>query len=280
MLAWKWWRDCRGRVLLYFVAALAIGIFAALDATSFNWFAERFRDDPQRLRFYVFLTWTRVEYNLSSPAMFGSVWIGVALAISSFGKDYASPATAFLLTRPRRRLVMLWTEWLMALLTIVVAAGCLLGSASLVAARGLPYLDARGLWAMFPSMIALAITVYGLTLFWTAATRSAVKGVELSIATMLIASLAPGALLSWWHIAWADRVQSWMVRIFDWRPVYSYWINNAFRTPWNHVGRGYYNNPVMYRSVEPYPLGALAIWIGLGLALAYATQKIMERREV
>lgn len=280
MLAWKWWRDCRGRAFVYWGAALALGVLTAVDATTFRWWMEQFRHDPQRVNFYLYLTWSRIGYNLAALAWLGAVWMGLALAISSLGRDYASPAAAFLLTRPRSRTAMLWTDWAMTQGTVVVAAAMLLGSASVVAGRALPLIHAEDLWVWFPTAIAVAIAVYGLALFWTAATRSAVRGVELAIATMLVLSWSPAALLEWWHIAWPDRAQSWMLRIFEWRPVYSYWIENPFRPRAGaHVADNYLK-PVMYQSLEPYPLGALVMWIGLGLALTYATQKMMERREV
>jgi hypothetical protein len=278
MLAWKWWRDCRGRVILYCVGALVMGVFAAIDGTAFSAWIERFKGDPQRYQFYVFLTWNRVGYGLESPATWGAIWMGLALAITSFGRDYASPAASFMVTRPRRRIAMLWTDWALTQATVVIAAALLVGSAVLITSRLLPDLGrASELWVMFPPAIALAVTVYGLALFWTAATRSAVRGVELSIATMLVFTLAPGALLEWWHIAWPDRLQNWMLQLFGWRSLHSYWIDNPFRTS---IRANYYARPVIYHSLEPYPIAALAIWIGLGLALTYATQKIMERREI
>ena len=281
MLAWKWWRDCRGRVLLYCGAALAFGVLAALDATAYNSWMDWYKHDSQRYQFYVFLSWTRISYGLIYPAYYGAVWIGLALAISSVGRDYASLGVNFLLTRPRLRASMVWADFGMTAAAVVMSGVLLFGSAIAVAARVLPYLRTEELIAMLPPMTAAAIVTYGLTMFWIAVTRSAAKGLELSLATMLTVRLAPGALLEWWHIRWPDLVTSWMWKIFEWQPVYSYWIQNPYRR--SMVGR--YTTyaatrPVMYQNLEPYPIAELAIWIGLGLALVYATQKIMERREV
>src|SRR5512141_3238276 len=99
MLAWKWWRDCRGRVLLYFAAAVAIGVISTLDATAYNSWIDWYRSDPQRYQFYIFLSWSRISYGLMSSVLYGAVWTGLVLAISSIGKDYASPGASFLLTR-------------------------------------------------------------------------------------------------------------------------------------------------------------------------------------
>ena len=269
MLAWKWWHDCRGRACVYLGAALALGVLAALDATAFNWWIYQFRDS-QRLNFYLYLSWSRIGSNLSSPAWLGAMWMGLALAISSLGRDYASPAGAFLLTRPRSRIAVLWTDWAMSVVLILAAGAALIGGAAAMALRSLPWISNAGLWTLLPSMFAVGMVVYALALFWTVVTRSASRGIELSVATMLIASLAPGALLEWWHIGWPDEVQKWMTRIFDWSPMYTYWIYSGHRL----------TGPNMYRNPEAYPLATLAIWIGIGLALTYATQKIMERREV
>ena len=280
MLAWKWWRDCRGRVILYLGAALAFGVLAALDATVFNWWMLRYGNDPVRLHFYMFLTWNRIGYSLSSPTTLGAAWMGLALAISSMGRDYASPAGSFLLTRPRSRVAMLWLDWALSQGTVILAAALLIGSAVAVALRVLPFINELQLWTAFPIAVAIGVVVYGLTLFWTVATRNAVRGVELTIATILVATLSPSALLEWWHIAWPDHVQRWMMRIFEWSSVQWYWLDHVSRRQDPKVAHGFISTPMVYHTIEPYPFAALAIWIGLGLALTYATQKIMERREV
>lgn len=280
MLAWKWWRDCRGRVLLYFGAALAFGILAALDATAYSSWMDWFKRDSQRYQFYIFLSWTRISYGLIYPAYYGAVWIGLALATSSVGRDYASPGANFFLTRPRPRAAMLWVDCGMTLAAVVISGALLVGSAIAIAAGVLPYLRTQELVGMLPPLTAVAIVAYGLTMLWTTLTGSTVKGLELSLATMLTVRLAPGALLEWWHIRWPNAATGWMWKIFDWQPMYSYWVQTPYRP--SEAGHIHYiaTRPVMYQSLEPYPIAELAIWIGLGLALVYATQKIIERREV
>lgn len=279
MLAWKWWRDCRGRVLLYCAAAAAFGALAAVQGSMFRGWVQN-AGDPRRLSFYQFLSWVTIRGNIEAIAFWGGAWMGLALGISSIGRDFASPAASFLMTRPRSRIAMLWADWALSTLAVISVAALLIGTAAALAARTLPFIYPSELFVVFPTMAITGMVVYGLTLFWTAVTRSAVRGVELSIATMLTVNLAPGALLEWWHVAWPEVVQHWMLRIFSWTPVYSYWVENPFR---HRVGTryvDYYLRPVMYHSLEPYPFAVLAIWIGIGLALTYATQKIMERREV
>jgi len=287
MLAWKWWRDCRGRVLLYFGAAIAIGVFSALDATTYNWWMDNYRVDPQRYQFYVFLAWSRISYGLVSSVLYGAVWTGLVLAISSAGRDYASAGVSFLLTRPQRRSAMLWVDFGFAVCTVAIAGVLLEGSAIAVAARVLPSIRTVELLGLLPTLVAVAAAVYGVTIFWTVVTRSAAKGIELSVATMVTVSLVPGAILEWWHIAWPEAIQGWMLKMFDWRPAYSYWIFHVHpRTPVGHTAIRRYiiyaddYRPMIYRSLEPYPIAELAIWIGLALALVYASQKILEYREV
>jgi hypothetical protein len=283
MLAWKWWRDCRGRVLLYFGAAIAIGVFSTLDATSsYRWWMENYISNPARYQFYVFLLWSQVTYGLLASAIYGAVWTGLALAISSIGKDYASSGASFLLTRPQRRPAMLWIDFAFAIGTVAIAGALLEGSAIAVAARALPAIRTVQLMGLLPTLVAVAAAVYGLTIFWIVVTRSATKGIELSVATMMTVSLLPGALLEWWHIAWPEAVRGWMLKMFEWRPTVSYWITRVH--PRQPSGRYLYYagdfQPMMYRSLEPYPIAALAVWIGLALALVYASQKIVEYREV
>lgn len=284
MLAWKWWRDCRGRVILYCVAAVTFGVLAALDATAYNWWMEDLRSDPRRYGFYVFLAWSRIHYGLLSPAYYGAAWTGIALAISSIGKDYAGPGASFLLTRPQSRPAMIWVDCGLSVGAVVLSGALLIGSAMAVAVRELPFIRPEALLAMLPTVIGIAIGIYGLTMFWIVATRSAVKGVELTLATILTASLVPGAALEWWHIAWLESAQRWMLKIFDWQPVYWYWITQVH--PIRRIGAirfiiyGDNSQQVMYHSLEPYPIEVLVIWIGVGLALIYASQKILEYREV
>ena len=284
MLAWKWWRDCRGRVLVYLGAALAFGVLAALDATSFSAWVERYRYDPGRFEFYLYLMWNRMGYALSSPAWLGAVWMGLALGVTSLGRDYASASASFLLTRPQSRVAMLWIDWAMTQAAIVFAAALMVGSAAVIAARSLPLVDASELFWIFPTSIVVALAVYGMTLFWAVTTRSAVKGVELTVASILVVSLAPGALLDWWHIAWPENLRHWMMTIFDWTPKHLYWTANLVRVGARDSGLARpvfaYGKPLMYTSLEPYPIAALMMWIAIGLALVYGTQKIIERREV
>jgi hypothetical protein len=283
MLAWKWWRDCRGRVLLYCGAAAAFGVLAALDATAYNWWMENFKSDPQRNQFYVYLAWNRVFYGLLSPAYYGAAWTGIALALSSIGKDYASPGASFLLTRPQSRTAMVWVDCALAVGAVAMTGALLVGSAMAVAVRELPYIRPEALVTLLPMVIAIAMAIYGLTMFWIVATRNAVKGVELTLATILTASLVPGAALEWWHIAWPETAQRWMLKIFEWQPMYSYWIDHPHPIQRGFVRRLIYTDswrPVVYHSLEPYPIGVLAVWIGVGLALIYASQKILEHREV
>ena len=284
MLAWKWWRDCRGRVLLYFAAAVTFGVLSAYDATAYNWYMENLRADPQRYQFYVYLAWNRIFYGLLAPAYYGAAWTGIALALSSIGKDYASPGASYLLTRPQSRISMVWIDCAMTVGAVVLAGALLVGSAMAIAVRQLPFIRPEALLVLLPTVIGIALAIYGLTMFWIVATRSAVRGVELTLATIVTVSLVPGAAREWWHIAWPETVQRWALTIFAWQPIYSSYLITRVHPPHRAGTRFiiYADNyrQVVYRSIEPYPLGVLVIWIGVGLALIYASQKILEHREV
>lgn len=273
MYLWKAWHDHRRRLLLYAAACAALGLIVGMEAfayykSSLTWYAEYLALLPGRIirpgtRQY-FRIWTpefeiyawryailQLQFYLSWAAL----WAGLAFGATTMGRHLRPGTAEFLFSRPEPRWRAVWSEWGLsvgALLAILLAP--VVGvSAALLRMDG--RLHEPRVFSIALGSFLVAGVIFGLTQFMTTLTSSAVKGLNFSVAAILIYGMLPTALHEWWHWYTPLRLQDWTFQVFTWFR----WSGDVVVFP---------------------PLGPFLYWGAIALAFPLLTQLVLRRREV
>ena len=244
MYFWKCWRDTR----VPFVISLTMLVFAAGVATCSNsllfsretgWSLVR-ADSPERAAW----VWRHALRSLGAVGVAAAPLVGLVLGAIGVGDEFKPGSLDFLLTRPRPRRYFVWAGW-------AVGAGelLLISFAAVVFAFALLlYLTGTvhnwGIFALVPTMFAVAAVMYGLTYFLTVLLRSGRNGQALSLGV-----LVAYVLFCWWRI---DPPGWW----------------------------GLFFSSAKLQPVESFPTLQLASWSLLALAFLLAAQFVFDRADV
>lgn len=233
MYLWKTWHDSRTRVAIYILAALSIALLTGLNAVSWvNWhtvwltfagpkFGRNNWDFFGELTFHL-LDWPVIGYGEVAALL-----AGLSLGVSGVGREYSAGTMHFVLTRPRARRNFVFSDWMTGLPAIVIIVGAL-------AYGVLPFLwfaHARApgnILIGLPGLWALGAAIFGLASFTTLVAGSALKGLVLSVATVLTYLFLPTALEEWWHADTLFKVQDWTLQILSVDSHHFHWSVTAF----------------------------------------------------
>jgi len=249
MYFWKYWRDGRTRII---GSAIALPVLFAFVTC----IAVRLGDPGMIQKGAVPLTsvaWsTATEVAFATCAsIFALIWGLMLGAAASLGEDFKEKTVDFLLVRPRRRRYWAWMGWWAGVCELSVMVALAVGASF----GTVVYLTGHvQMWWPLATILPFALggaLAYGLTYLMALVARSGRQGLSYGIGILFICLLLPTVASHYWNV---NLPSIWG------------FMTAACRSLTGASGA--------------FPFGALLFWTFIALVFPFASQLVLERREV
>lgn len=190
MYLWKCWRDTRSVFLFGLIAIVAtdtLGLFVHFDPL--GWIAAK-GEWPRTL-------WTTTTHSLMLTMVGITPIGGFLVGALGVGTEFEKGTAEFLLTRPRSRRLLLWTNWAVGALEMVTLV---ILSITMVWVGRLPSNSIRGARALV-GMSIIALVIYSVTYLMTTLLRSSRHGLSSAVLAFMAYTGLGVWLQLWYEIA-------------------------------------------------------------------------------